>query len=106
MEKNFEGRQFLIPSIPGRNQPMIDCMFFPATHGDKIVIDPDTLDLKSPDDMLDKKYLAKSTIIMSNPNALIYQWMVTSANAYWLDFFLRRDSNVLIWNCRGYGESE
>jgi len=32
--------------------------------------------------------------------------MVTSANAYWLDFFLRRDSNVLIWNCRGYGDSE
>ena len=43
---------------------------------------------------------------MCNPNALIYQWMVTSANAYWLDFFLRRDCNVLIWNYRGYGESE
>lgn len=106
MEKNFEGRQFLIPSIPGRNQPQIDCMFFPATHGDKIVLDPDILDLKKPEDFEDKKYLEKSTIIMSNPNALIYQWMVTSANAYWLDFFLRRDANVLIWNCRGYGESE
>ena len=43
---------------------------------------------------------------MSNPNALIYQWMISSANAYWLDFFLRRDANVLIWNYRGYGESE
>jgi pimeloyl-ACP methyl ester carboxylesterase len=42
---------------------------------------------------------------MCNPNALIYQWMVTSANAYWLDFFLRRDCNVLIWNYRGYGKS-
>ena len=43
---------------------------------------------------------------MSNPNALIYQWMISSANAYWLDFFLRRDANVLIWNYRGYGQSE
>lgn len=43
---------------------------------------------------------------MCNPNALIYQWMITQANAYWLDFFLRRDCNVLIWNYRGYGETE
>ena len=42
---------------------------------------------------------------MCNPNALIYQWMVTSANSYWLDFFLRRDCNVLIWNYRGYGRT-
>ena len=43
---------------------------------------------------------------MCNPNALVYQWMITSANAYWLDFFLRRDCNVLIWNYRGYGLSQ
>lgn len=43
---------------------------------------------------------------MCNPNALYYQWMITSANAYWLDFFLRRDCNVLIWNYRGYGQSQ
>ena len=53
-----------------------------------------------------RKYLDKPTIIMSSPNALIYQWMVTSANAYWLDFFLRRECNVFIWNYRGYGESQ
>ena len=43
---------------------------------------------------------------MSNPNAMVYQWMVTSSNAYWLDFFLRRECNVLICNYRGYGDSE
>ena len=102
MEKNFEGKQFLIKS---NNQPAIDCMFFPATHGDTISLDPDYPDLATELD-LTKKYINKSTIIMCNPNALIYQWMVTSANAYWLDFFLRRDCNVLIWNYRGYGESE
>ena len=32
--------------------------------------------------------------------------MITRANAYWLDFFLKRDCNVLVWNYRGYGESE
>tara|TARA_B110000285_G_C15126603_1_gene620613 strand:+ start:2254 stop:2682 length:429 start_codon:yes stop_codon:yes gene_type:complete len=53
-----------------------------------------------------KKYIYKPTIIISNPNAMVYQWMVTSSNAYWLDFFLRRECNVLIWNYRGYGDSE
>lgn len=72
MEKNFEGKQFMIPSVRKRNQPEIDCMFFPATHGDKIVIDPDQLNLEDPKNLIDKKYLEKSTIIMSNPNALIY----------------------------------
>jgi len=32
--------------------------------------------------------------------------MITAANAYWLDFFLKRDCNVFVWNYRGYGESE
>ena len=31
--------------------------------------------------------------------------MVTSPNAYWLNFFLKRDINVLCWNYRGYGDS-
>ena len=31
--------------------------------------------------------------------------MVTSPNAYWLNFFLKRDINVLCWNYRGYGQS-
>ena len=52
------------------------------------------------------KYMSKPTIIMSNPNALYYQQMVTSPNAYWLNFFLKRDINVVCWNYRGYGESE
>ncbi len=43
---------------------------------------------------------------MCNPNALSYEWMILAANAYWLDFFLKRDCNVLVWNYRGYGESE
>jgi pimeloyl-ACP methyl ester carboxylesterase len=84
-------------------------MFFPATHGDNITIYPENEGNQkwtATDSEQTNKYLFKSTIIMCNPNALIYQWMVTSANAYWLDFFLRRDCNVLIWNYRGYGESE
>ena len=42
---------------------------------------------------------------MCNPNALYYQQMVTSPNAYWLNFFLKRDINVVCWNYRGYGDS-
>jgi hypothetical protein len=74
-------------TITSRHHPSLDCMFFPS--------------LKEGED-----YLSKSTIIMCNPNALIYQWMIHSSNAYWLEFFLRRDANVFVWNYRGYGRSQ
>jgi len=32
--------------------------------------------------------------------------MVNASNAYWLNFFLKRDINVMCWNYRGYGESD
>jgi len=41
MEKTFGGKQFMIPSIPRRKQPQIDCMFFPATQGDEVTLLPD-----------------------------------------------------------------
>lgn len=96
MERNFGGKQFMIPAKNG--MPKIDVMFFPATYGDEVQADFS--------DQPQEMYLNLSTIVMCNPNALVYQWMITSANAYWLDFFLRRDCNVLIWNYRGYGQSE
>ena len=52
------------------------------------------------------KYLSKPTVIVCNPNAFYYQQMITAPNAYWLNFFLKRDINVVCWNYRGYGESE
>ena len=52
------------------------------------------------------QYLTKPTVVMCNPNAFYYQQMVTSPNAYWLNFFLKREINVVCWNYRGYGESE
>jgi len=64
MEKNFEGKQFIIPSIPGRKQPKIDCMLFPATSKEEIIYEPLSTD--------ESKYLDKPTVIMCNPNALIY----------------------------------
>jgi hypothetical protein len=70
-------------------------MFFPCTGENVISIDNPS-----------GQYLDKSTIIMCNPNALLYQQMVTSPNAYWLNFFLKRDINVMCWNYRGYGLSE
>jgi len=32
--------------------------------------------------------------------------MVVSPNAHWLNFFLKREINVINWNYRGYGESD
>ena len=43
---------------------------------------------------------------MCNTNASDYKWMIASSNAYWLDFFLRREINVMVWNYRGYGQSQ
>ena len=80
-------------------------MFFPTTAGDTIELDPHSFD-KEPGFSNTKQYLDKPTIIMCNPNALVYQWMITATNAYWLDFFLRRECNVFIWNYRGYGRSQ
>lgn len=52
-----------------------------------------------------QEYLDKPTVIMCNPNAFSYQQMVIAPNAYWLNFFLKRDINVVCWNYRGYGQS-
>ena len=111
LNKSFQGKHFMIPSIPGRNQPKIDCMFFPCTLDDDIrLFKPgdrtESLNTTDADGVNRQKYLDKPTIIMCNPNALIYQWMISSANAYWLDFFLRRECNVISWNNRGYGASQ
>jgi hypothetical protein len=34
MQKNFSGKHFMIDSIKGRNQPKIDCIFFPVTQNE------------------------------------------------------------------------
>ena len=30
---------------------------------------------------------------------------MNAQNSYWLNFFLKREINVVVWNYRGYGES-
>lgn len=90
-------------------------MFFPCTSKEKVTIDESVLinghligqdkpkATPNGESLEEPKYLTKATVIMCNPNALYYQQMVTSPNAYWLNFFLKRDINVLCWNYRGYG---
>ena len=72
----------------------IDAMFFPCTNESAIS-----------EDEPQGAYLTKPTFIMCAPNALMYQQMVTTPNAYWLNFFLKREINVMCWNYRGYGIS-
>jgi hypothetical protein len=72
-------------------------MFFPCVFDDSPNITADS--------QASGQYLEKPTIIMCNPNALIYQQMVTSPNSYWLSFFLKRGCNVMCWNYRNYGNS-
>ncbi|CDW86706.1 UNKNOWN [Stylonychia lemnae] len=87
-------KHFMVPSVNGVK---IDCMFFPCTNESNLEIS-----IENPKG----EYLSKPTFIMCNPNALIYQQMVTSPNAYWLSFFLKRGINVMCWNYRGYGKSQ
>ena len=64
MKKNFEGRHFW---IKGHGGVKLDCMFFPCTLDDeasKVEVSNDN-DGELP-------YLDKPTMIMCNPNALIY----------------------------------
>lgn len=75
-------------------------MFFPCTQNEQVeVFDP-----KNPV-IFEKEYQQKPTVVMCNPNALVYQQMIIAPNAYWLNFFLKREINVISWNYRGYGES-
>lgn len=144
--ETFDGKHI---SIDGPDGNKIDCMFFPCTSKEEVLVDesatldgrPVSKDRRSTSHasngqnessvnrstysgadvqpltyhsssgvqgsltLNDPKYLSMPTIIMCNPNALYYQQMVTSPNAYWLNFFLKRDINVICWNYRGYGES-
>jgi len=40
MERNFGGTHFKVPSSPGGKLPVIDVMFFPATFGEEVTLDP------------------------------------------------------------------
>ncbi len=80
--------------VRGYNGVELDCMFFPCTNEEKVSIENPK-----------GEYLTKPTIIMCQPNALIYQQMVSSPNAYWLSFFIKRGINVFCWNYREYGKS-
>jgi hypothetical protein len=81
MERNFEGQHFLVGKA---GQPKLDCMFFPATQGERVSLDPGmnaaaqnsqniSASMANTMGSATTKYLNKSTIIMCNPNALIYQ---------------------------------
>jgi hypothetical protein len=67
MKKNFEGKHFWIKGHAGVK---LDCMFFPCTLDDEGANVEITNDDNNP---LYAPYLEKPTIIMCNPNALIYQ---------------------------------
>ena len=58
LERNYGSKHFFIES---KKDPKIDAMFFPSTQGEQVSLNPS-----------DQSYLEKSTIIMCNPNALIY----------------------------------
>ena len=74
----------MIPEDSRRGFPTIDCMFFPATHGDDIQLDPTLNKNKNINNQKthsqsvsglinnQQKYRERPTIIMCNPNALIY----------------------------------
>jgi len=61
LNKNFEGKHFW---VDGHGGAKLDCMFFPCTIEDSAVIS-----VENPVG----QYLEKPTVIMCNPNALIYQ---------------------------------
>ncbi len=69
LEKNFDGRHFMIPSHIDGNP--IDSMFFPASTERVLIKDELSGEVKKP------SYLHMPTLIMCNPNAFFYQHMVS-----------------------------
>jgi hypothetical protein len=61
LRKNFEGKSFTVSGHSGVN---LDCMFFPC-----VLDDAPRIETEKPNG----QYLDKPTIIMCNPNALVYQ---------------------------------
>lgn len=97
LEKNFDGRHFFVKAQDDNNE--IDCMFFPSTN-EKVLTGEDLEKAEKP-----PSYIDLPTVMMCNPNALLYQHMVNSPNAFWLNFFLKKGVNVMSWNYRGYGHT-
>ena len=77
----------------------IDCMFFPTTN-EKVLTGKELEEA-----VVKPTYLEMPTVLMCNPNALLYHHMVNSPNAYWLSFFVKKGVNVMAWNYRGYGHT-
>jgi hypothetical protein len=61
LKRAFEGRQFFVEGAHGNT---IDCMFFPCSANEEVQFENPSPDLH---------YLKKPTVIMCNPNALVYQ---------------------------------
>jgi len=64
LRKNFEGQHFWVRSTSGVK---LDCMFFPCTSGEEPQINENT----NPASNI--RYINEPTILVCNPNALLYQ---------------------------------
>ena len=135
LASNFKGQHFWIPPIPqqeknmrylgyseeeinslgieydkdkhGKGMVKIDAMFVPATQGETCNL----LRHKKDNDneinrIINGRYKDYDTFILCNTNANMYQKMVNQPHAYYLNFFLNRKINCLIWNYRGYGRTK
>jgi len=61
LRKNFEGHHFWINSANGGK---LDCMFFPCTSGEE--------NISSSGALASGRYLTEPTVLICNPNALLY----------------------------------
>lgn len=97
MQMRFSGQHCWIRT---RGDHRLDAMFLPSkgAQGDDAVLSKDSSMETAgwPD-------FSGPTVIICNPNAAYYETMVYQPS--WLNFWLRRGYNVLLFNYAGYGRS-
>lgn len=42
-------------------------------------------------------------VVLCNPNAGYYEYLLYESE--WVEYYTRRNINIVVWNYRGYGES-
>ena len=51
-------------------------------------------------------YLNHDTVILCLPNAMCYQSMANFPMGFYIQFFLNKKINVMLWNYKGYGRTK
>ncbi|EGR34522.1 hypothetical protein IMG5_008710 [Ichthyophthirius multifiliis] len=97
----FQTKQFYLQSYDGVK---IDCVYIQCEKQSPLQFSPDqTLD-GNEKPLIQETSSKDKVIIYCNPNGGYYENLFYDSD--WLEFYLKKGINLLVWNYRGYGNSQ